>query len=379
MQFYTFCQTKKTAIMSIKIVQFLHSGQEYKRSEFKEGGEETIKPWNTGDHRRKFLHAKGAYIDAGKIIGNKNNWKDIYFWGEWEPDSIVTKIQTKVKGHCPHYIHEPFVEINYGKLKIPENIPIEDEDDSLKKYSIAKNTDPFVFGDKGFFYSCCKQRSKKGNKTQLQDLEPGSIILFGSNINHKKKSNLNINQDEESEPYFALDTVFVVGPEKQPFSIYSYSDELGSFPPEHYCDIMNFEGWKDSLNSTGNGIESTGCSGSNCTSNKSESEGCEKGSHFTCYRGASIGHTVNGMYSFVPCKLKLEDEKGFERVKLSDQDFPFISNNLSQGVKYTESNRKMNIAIWEKLCNFIETNGFKKAVNLNYKQEITPKSIEAQK
>ncbi len=365
--------------MSIKIVQFLHSGQEYKRSEFKEGGEETIKPWNTGDHRRKFLHAKGAYIDAGKIIGNKNNWKDIYFWGEWEPDSIVTKIQTKVKGHCPHYIHEPFVEINYGKLKIPENIPIEDEDDSLKKYSIAKNTDPFVFGDKGFFYSCCKQRSKKGNKTQLQDLEPGSIILFGSNINHKKKSNLNINQDEESEPYFALDTVFVVGPEKQPFSIYSYSDELGSFPPEHYCDIMNFEGWKDSLNSTGNGIESTGCSGSNCTSNKSESEGCEKGSHFTCYRGASIGHTVNGMYSFVPCKLKLEDEKGFERVKLSDQDFPFISNNLSQGVKYTESNRKMNIAIWEKLCNFIETNGFKKAVNLNYKQEITPKSIEAQK
>lgn len=364
LQSYKFNQIKKDKIMSIKVVQFLHSGKEYKRSEFIKEREETIKPWNTGDHRRKFLHAKGAYIDnRGKKIGDENNWEDIYFWGEWEPESIVPNINKHGEDAPPHFIHEPFLRLNESKQLIKGD-----------KKSIAKNTDPFVFGDKGFFYSCCKQNRKYKDKidsTQMQDLEPGSIILFGSNINHNK-----------GNTYFALDTVFVVGddkneenPNKQGYNINSYSKDLTKVP-DNYFDIMNFEGWKDSLNSTGNEIELAGCNGSICTSNKKESEGCENGSDFTCYRGASFDNPITckdypteKMYSFVPCKIGSKGENGFERIKLSNEDFSFISNNLSQGVKYTEVTLEESFDIWKRLRKIIhkdKEHEFKEAVRLNY-------------
>jgi len=170
--------------MSIKVVQFLHSGKEYKLSETEK--EAKRKSWNRDIiHRRKFLHAKGAYIKDG--TETKEN--DIYFWGEWEPESIVTSIFKKpIEGAKPHFINEPVVKIQSGHVVVPINK--EDKD------AHPVNTDPFLFGDKGFFYSCCMQRNKKGNKTQMQYLEPGSIILFGSNINHYRKSNSNINKEK---------------------------------------------------------------------------------------------------------------------------------------------------------------------------------------
>ncbi|WP_018462969.1 hypothetical protein [Segatella paludivivens] len=346
--------------MSIKIVQFLHSGQEYKRSEFIKTREKTIKPWNTGDHKRKFLHAKGAYIKGGKET--KEN--DIYFWGEWEPDSEVTKIQTKVKGHCPQYIHKPFLRLNESEQHIKGD-----------KNSTPTNTDPFVFGDKGFFYSCCMQSRYK----KLQQLEPGSIILFGSNINHNKDN-----------AYFALDTVFVVGDDKNKknqyklkYKINSDLKDLHDFAPDYYCDIMNFKGWKDSLNSPCNSNEKNDRKGSDCTSIKSKSEGCENGSDFTCYRGASYDNPITcendstkKMYSFVPCKIGSKGENGFERVKLTMDSFQkirgkeIISNNLNQGVKYTEVTLKESFAIWNKLREIIHEDkeqGFKEAVRLDYK------------
>lgn len=353
--------------MSIMIVQFLHSGKEYKLSKTEK--EENLKLWNCEKtHRRKYLHAKGTYIEDGKETkGNK-----IYFWGEWEPQSKVTPIENQEQGAFPHYIHEPFVEIKSGHLVVPINK--EDKD------AHPVNTDPFVFGEDGFYYSCCMQ----SHYETLQKLKPGSIILFGSNINHRKKSDSNINQENKPKPYFALDTVFVVGddiyeeneeneekPYKQSYTIKSYAEKLKKVP-NHYLDIMNFKGWKESLKSTNNGIKLSGCYGANCTSNKGESEGCEKGSAFTCYRGASYKNKVNGMYSFVPCKIGAEGEKGFERVKLTEDSFKdifegIISNNLSQGVKNTETNLDVNIAIWNELCKIIKSQGFKKAVRLDYK------------
>lgn len=357
--------------MSIKVVQFLHSGKEYKLSEAEK--EANRKFWNRDlIHRRKFLHAKGVYI---KKDGTETKENDIYFWGEWEPESIVTSIFKKpIEGAKPHFINEPVVKINESEqLVIPKPI-LKEEDGSVKEF-IPVNTDPFVFGKDEFYYSCCMQLSKKGNKTQMQDLKPGSIILFGSNINHYRKSNSNINQEKEPKPYFALDTVFVVGDNQKTYSINSYSEDLGSFPPEHYCDIMNFKGWKESLNSTGNEIELAGCNGSICTSNKKESEGCENGSDFTCYHGASIEHNVKGMYSFVPCKIGDDGKKGFERVKLYDSDFErigkkeIITNNQCQGVNITESNIDDNLNIWKELRKIIEKQGFKEAVRLNYTEK----------
>lgn len=225
-----------------------------------------------------------------------------------------------------------------------------------------------MFGKNGFYYSCCKQ-NRKGIPTQMQYLEPGSIILFGSNINHYRKSNSNINQEKEPKPYFALDTVFVVGEDMKTYSIDSYSEDLKSFPPEQYCEIMNFKGWKDSLNYPCNSNEKNDRKKSDCTSIKSKSEGCENGFDFTCYRGASLKHTVKGMYSFVPCKIGDDGKKGFERVKLSDEEFSFITNNQCQGVNITESNIDDNLNIWKELCEIIKSQGFEKAVRLNYTEE----------
>jgi hypothetical protein len=338
--------------MSIKVVQFLHSGKEYKLSETEK--EAKRKSWNRDIiHRRKFLHAKGAYIKDG--TETKEN--DIYFWGEWEPESIVTSIFKKpIEGAKPHFINEPVVKIQSGHVVVPIN-----------KDAHPVNTDPFVFGDKGFYYSCCMQSRYK----KLQDLEPGSIILFGSNINHNKDN-----------AYFALDTVFVVGddknkdnPNKQGYNINSYSKDLTKVP-DNYFGIMNFEGWKDSLNSPCNSNEKNDRKGLDCTSIKSKSEGCENGSDFTCYRGASFDHRVNGMYSFVPCKIGSKGENGFERVKLTKDTFQkiskkaIISYNQCQGVKYSETNNiKDNFDFWKNLRDYIIGEGYYEAVRLDYTEE----------
>ena len=74
-----------------------------------------------------------------------------------------------------------------------------------KKTSSLQNTDPYVFGkselDTSFYYCCCKQISE-GEKTAMQELKIGNIILFGS-----------YKDDEE----FWLDTVFVVADKGQAY------------------------------------------------------------------------------------------------------------------------------------------------------------------
>ena len=333
--------------MSIKVVQLIHPGGEHSisRSQIKAG--KMIKEWNYGSHLRKYLHASGAYIKNEEKIEEK----DIYFWGEWEPDSNVSTIDNPGVGAYPHFIHEPFVEFKEsGQLVVPEIRTINDKDNKSQKLT-PTNTDPFVFGEDGFYYSYCNQEAFK----TLQELEPGSIILFGSN----KKSDSNINHNEKSVPYFALDTVFVVGPKenKQKFNKNSYLKDLESFVPEHYSDIMNMKTWGNNSNYSCNGSASCGSS---------------KNGMLTCYRGASYDNPVNGMYSFLPCKIGSEGEKGFERVRLYDTDFTcirkeaIISNKKSQGVKFTETNIEENLAIWTKLRKIIEKQKCYEAVRLDY-------------
>lgn len=361
LQSYKFNQIKKDKIMSIKVVQFLHSGEEYKRSEFITKGEETIKPWNTGAHKRKFLHAKGAYIDNDETTEEEKEGEDIYFWGEWEPDSIVTKIQTKVKGHSPQYIHKPFL-----RFKKSEQLTKGD------KNPTPTNTDPFVFGDKGFYYSYCNQETY----IDLKKLEPGSIILFGSNI----KTDPDIDNNGKNVPYFALDTVFVVGPVENKLEYNKNTDlsDLQKFGPKHYCDIMNFKASGNNSNCSGNSNEQNDCKGSGCTRKKNKSKDCEKGSEFTCYRGVSFddykkckGDPIKKMYSFIPCKIGSKGENGFEKVRLYDTDFThaIINNKKTQGVKYTEVTLGESFHIWNTLCNIIKSQGFEKAVRLNYTEK----------
>ena len=147
-------------------VQFPHPGKEHNP------GTAIRQPWNTGEHRRKFLRSDGRYVD-----GNGASYAaPLVFWGEWEAPSYVIGERWLAAGSLPRYLHDPVWE--YPKNSGPR-----------------QNTDPWVFGD-CFRYSNCKQQSQ----TALRKLARGSLILFGSTL----------------DGAFVADTVFVVR-ESQPF------------------------------------------------------------------------------------------------------------------------------------------------------------------
>lgn len=297
----------------IQIVQFTHPGGEHSlnKTEKKSG----IKEWNYGKHKRKFLKSQGQYVLSSGVLSSK---QDLLFWGEWEPTSKVTcLLSMSATGVMPHYLHEPFLRINGGKLLLPPSL------DSSSR--CRQNTDPFVFGDY-FLYSCCKQRKKARNSsstcfTQMANLDKGSIILFGSTISPKLGG-----------PYFVLDTVFVVGDYK-PFNTQSCDVDLMGFVPTDYCDIMGFPNWKNN-------------------------------EQYICYKGATVDNPVDGMYSFVPCKPVSGNVIGHPRVKLTDSDISIISNNLNSSPKYTSF--ILHKDCWSIICKIVKQQGFEKGVNLGY-------------
>src|SRR5450759_1044192 len=111
-------------------VQFIHPGSEH-------GLHGGLKPWNTGEHRRKFLQERGSYLktpDAAAQTG------ELVFWGEWEPESEGKKIVSPLPdGPC--WVHRPY----YVR---PESYR---GDGSCLRSGGLQNTDPFVFGDR-FLY-----------------------------------------------------------------------------------------------------------------------------------------------------------------------------------------------------------------------------------
>ena len=300
----------------ILIAQFTHPGDEHSisRQEKKDG----VKKWNYGPHRRKFLKAVGQYVQTDGTLSTK---QDMLFWGEWEPTSEFNEIDSlREPGVVPRYVHKPFLKSTNGTLDLPSlNIG----DDKWRQ-----NTDPFVFGD-CFLYSCCKQRRKNMvDITQMGKLEKGSIILFGSTISSKRGG-----------PYFVLDTVFVVGEYKE-YHRKDAKTELDGFVPNDYFDIMGYE---DSEDKSDNKL-------------------------FVCYKGATVSNPVDGMFSFVPCRPCPDREMGFPRVKLTQNDFHFLSNNLNAAPKYTTvGNTK---PYWDNLSEIVQIGGYKLGVNFEYRQRI---------
>ncbi|NBR14966.1 MAG: hypothetical protein EBQ94_04205 [Flavobacteriales bacterium] len=141
-----------------RIIQFLHPGLEPVPP-----SNSNIIPWNcTKAHKRKFLVSPGKYVSKGE-----EKEACLTFWGEWEPQSCVERLPNLV-GNFPKYLNRPFLDTNE---------------------KCCQNTDPNVFGE-FFQYMVCGQKKYQG----LRNLEPNSLILFGSN----KAGN------------FILDTLFVV-------------------------------------------------------------------------------------------------------------------------------------------------------------------------
>lgn len=139
-------------------VQFPHPGAEHKLP-----ADGRDKPWNVGDHARKFLISHGSYVDSDL----RPREDELVFWGEWEAPSRVERRWNK-SGRLPGALHRPY-------WIAPAST------------SFRQNTDPWVFGPT-MHYSNCRQTSS------MQRLTTGSIICFGSSI--------------DSE--FCVDTVFVV-------------------------------------------------------------------------------------------------------------------------------------------------------------------------
>lgn len=132
-------------------VQFPHPGAEHNPAS-------RTMPWNTGDHRRKYLVAPGRYVDSSDDLVEG----ELVFWGEWEPPSeIIARWQPS--GRLPRVLHRPCWSRPAGT-------------------GSRQNTDPWVWGQR-MMYSNCKQTVRPGNRpTSMQRLTRGSVICFGSAI-----------------------------------------------------------------------------------------------------------------------------------------------------------------------------------------------------
>ncbi len=76
-------------------VQFIHPGREHVPDK------NNHKDWNIYSHKRKFLVNKGSYVSNAS---NKEvKVAEIGFWGEWEPQSQVIKVDNPVS-NGPRYI-----------------------------------------------------------------------------------------------------------------------------------------------------------------------------------------------------------------------------------------------------------------------------------
>ena len=294
----------------VKVVQFIHPGGEHQPSVRNIKNGKVIFPWNYGSHRRKYINTKGDYVDF-----NNNYYSNecLYFWGEWEPTSMVYPINPQPTGNnMPHYVHEPFF--------YPNQYPPYSVNGKNPTSYHRQNTDPFVFNEY-FLYSLCKQDRYK----VLKNLAPGSIILFGSPIGTRSNN-----------PYFVLDTVFVVK-DAIPYIPNNYQMCLRGLIPNNYDKIMGFADWNDNTPKY-------------------------------LYRGVSYKDRNDfcGMFSFVPCKIGSDGKAGFDRVILRHSNINYITDNLSQGIKTTVTSINHNIKLWNDICDIVKQHNCQRGFNFKY-------------
>lgn len=312
-----------------QIVVFYHPGREYPVDGAPKFRETELMPWNARSfHRRKFLQAEGEFVAPD---GQGVESSLLRFWGEWEPTSEMCRLV----GDSPRCLHIPFLKKDDQSKYTSEMgaAPHCGGDNAPKCNGKAKeskglqNTDPFVFADH-FFYGACQQYVKRGLKKELhstlmQDLDPGSLILFGSGLNKQ----------------FVLDTVFVVEDSKK-YKPVSMATTLKGFAPSIYPYIMQMNGELE----------------------------------FTCYRGANYQNPYHEMYSFVPCRqCNGSEEQGFDRPVLRESDFQSydVKNilpkpGMTQGFKKTDVDIAEAQKIWEAVRNSIRRQGYLEGFNFKY-------------
>jgi hypothetical protein len=168
------------------VVQFIHPGNEHRVD--KSGWT----PWNLKIHCRKYMLAKGQYLDSdSRIFGS-----EVLFWGEWEgPSRAVFSWDSTSK-------------------TLPRNLVVPHYPGSARPVKGLQNTDPYVFGD-FFKYTLCKQVKKNGDHTFLTRLLPGTLVLFGSKVTGR----------------FALDCAMVVGTKNRLHSSNNWNENMSDCSP----------------------------------------------------------------------------------------------------------------------------------------------------
>ena len=146
--------------------------------------------------------------------------------------------------------------------------------------SFRQNTDPWVFGPT-MHYSNCRQTSS------MQRLSPGSIICFGSSMDGE----------------FCVDTVFVVA---------------------------SSEPWTPAQAARVNAEAAF----ITCTAESLATSARDANGRYKLYRGATLEHPVQGMFSFVPARLARSASARFRRPAIT---LPGLINPAS-----TQSPRGVN-------------------------------------
>lgn len=216
-------------------VQFPHPGREHNRAT----GD---MPWNVAEHRRKFLRRTGRWVaDTDEVHPG-----EVVFWGEWEAPSRVER-RWQANGQLPRAAHRPYW--------------IRPATDGFRQ-----NTDPWVFGDQMLYSNCKQLTGPDRTPTSMQDLPVGSVLCFGSTIDHE----------------FCLDTVLVVA----------------TAEPWVPADVADTD--VDQAFAV-------------CTAESIVAGGTDAHTQLTLYRGATIEAPVHGMYSFVPALPATDDGPRFAR------------------------------------------------------------------
>ena len=265
----------------VLVVQFLHPGRECVPA-----AGVSVVGWNRGEHRRKFLRVAGRCVDASGVVRSGV----LGIWAEWEAQSRVLERRSGPAGPLPRFVYQPLL--------------------ARSEHAAGQNTDPFVFGPV-FLFSNCRQFSHQLNPTRLQQLPPGSLLLFGSQLDGQ----------------FVLDTVrapYLIGqPDQPPGGPVAAAFSVATLEP--LAALPRFQGRTAQL-----------------------------------YRGATYQDRGNGqMFSFVPARL---DGARFPRPALPGSRF--ITPAMTMGFKITATSLDQVHALWQQITDHVRSHDLDLAFDL---------------
>jgi hypothetical protein len=286
------------------IVQFLHTAVEAEP----EKGNDTLIPWNNNiTHRRKFILSEGKFLNSeGRVEPG-----ELTFWGEWEAQSRLKKI---IKGNQtpPKYLNLPYINPTVPKR--------------------THNTDPNVFGEH-FRYIICKQTFFH---KILTNLEPNSIILFGSCIDEK----------------FCLDTLFVVS---NRIKKYQLNTIRNLFPESNQYYHASVNPIYDDTHYNKNVDKEDSCRIDNQEAIYAfyESVSYEERSNF------------NDIYSYVPCKIYDAEKLSKSIFRQPQISLDFIKLKQTQGINTKECTQEEIKSYWVEIAMQIDNKLLQQGIFFN--------------